>query len=287
MLCALSGGILLADWQAIPSDPCTKYSPFHHPGLIENYTAEHRSAPSWRSSDAEVRQPPSQINISESVSFNDKIQADLCFPRLYSDTKYLLECSEVDSCINCVSNKDVTTASHAGPSVFCFSLSYRGDKLHVLANCSDILLVHKSAAVYECRVKYSEYCVCVMKAESRDSATDLIDDSHSIGLQRRPQPAASIQSLEMIKEDIYNIAVNKCESLYSMYGCHWIPQSRITGELCTDCPPICRSVYRTLTFIQFCIGAVLIKISLPTSRVSAVNLLTDVVDKDIQVRKNN
>ncbi len=28
------GASLLADWQAIPSDPCTEQSPFHHPDIV-------------------------------------------------------------------------------------------------------------------------------------------------------------------------------------------------------------------------------------------------------------
>ena len=32
------GCILFADWQAIPYDPCTEYSPFHHPEITQNYS---------------------------------------------------------------------------------------------------------------------------------------------------------------------------------------------------------------------------------------------------------
>ncbi len=35
-LLSLTGYALLTDWQAIPYDPCTKYSPFHHPELFQN-----------------------------------------------------------------------------------------------------------------------------------------------------------------------------------------------------------------------------------------------------------
>ncbi len=28
---------LIADWQAIPYDPCTEKSPFHHPDIVDTY----------------------------------------------------------------------------------------------------------------------------------------------------------------------------------------------------------------------------------------------------------
>ncbi len=31
----MTGYALLTDWQAIPYDPCTEYSPFHHPELFQ------------------------------------------------------------------------------------------------------------------------------------------------------------------------------------------------------------------------------------------------------------
>ncbi len=38
MLLTISGYLLLGDWQAILFDPCTAYSPFHHPDLLTNDT---------------------------------------------------------------------------------------------------------------------------------------------------------------------------------------------------------------------------------------------------------
>ncbi len=36
MLLTICGYLLLGDWQAIPYDPCTAYSPFHHPEMLTN-----------------------------------------------------------------------------------------------------------------------------------------------------------------------------------------------------------------------------------------------------------
>ena len=274
MLCVLSGGILLTDWQSIPSDPCTKYSPFHHPELRENYTIETMSIPSSMNH-AAIQHPETQPNSSEVG--HSKIQANVCFPRSYGDTVNFntsamkFECMKMDSCVHCI-DEDVTTVFPAH-SVPCFSLGYRADKLRTIGD--SYVPLHEPISTYVCST--AGHCACVITPKDSTASPN---DSQSV---ESLQSAVHIQNLQVIEESVYNVAVNKCESLHGTYGCHWIPHSKITGKLCGDCPPICRSVYHTLTFIQFCIGAILLKISLPTSRVSAVNLLTDVVHKDIQV----
>ena len=35
ILFSMCGYLILTDWQAIPYDPCTEYSPFHHPELLQ------------------------------------------------------------------------------------------------------------------------------------------------------------------------------------------------------------------------------------------------------------
>ena len=34
----ICGAFILTDWQAIPHDPCTELSPFHHPNIVANYS---------------------------------------------------------------------------------------------------------------------------------------------------------------------------------------------------------------------------------------------------------
>ena len=38
------------------------------------------------------------------------------------------------------------------------------------------------------------------------------------------------------------------------HACYWNQVSRITGKLCTECHPICRSQQRSINFMQFSIG---------------------------------
>ena len=93
-----------------------------------------------------------------------------------------------------------------------------------------------------------------------------------------------VQELQVFRESVYNVARNECEEArISNHRCHWIPDSIISKELCTDCQPICRSVDRTLNFIQFLIGEALFGFSQPVCRVAFTAILSDQVRKDFQV----
>ena len=89
-------------------------------------------------------------------------------------------------------------------------------------------------------------------------------------------PILHWQLIEIVGTEVYHLAASKCEARHLSTGCHWIPTSSVTGQNCTDCQPICRSVYRTLNFIQFSIGAVFLLIAHPTILVSMTNIITDV-----------
>jgi len=88
----------------------------------------------------------------------------------------------------------------------------------------------------------------------------------------------------VVNQNAYNIAMNICESLSSsQYHCHWIPDSVITHRLCHACPPICRSVDHTLNFVQYMIGAVIFRISIPIPRIGIMMVISDVVSRQYQV----
>ena len=72
----------------------------------------------------------------------------------------------------------------------------------------------------------------------------------------------------VLNATVYSMAMNVCESLTeSQLHCHWIPKSVLTGKLCEACPAICRGTGHTLNFIQFTIGALIFRISLPISTI--------------------
>ena len=90
-------------------------------------------------------------------------------------------------------------------------------------------------------------------------------------------------STKQIKMGVVELAAKKCKSQNTSLGCHWTPKSLITGKVCPDCRLLCRSVHKTLNFVQFWLGALLLLMSVSTVRVSLVNVVTEYVNKQIQV----
>ena len=76
-----------------------------------------------------------------------------------------------------------------------------------------------------------------------------------------------------------------CEALAPpQYKCYWNQHSRVTGEVCFECPPICRSEYKSLDFIQYCIGVAIFVLTIPISRVVLMVLISNSLSKEDQVR---
>ena len=90
-------------------------------------------------------------------------------------------------------------------------------------------------------------------------------------------------STNQIKMGVVELAAKKCRSQNTSLGCHWTPKSFITGKVCPDCRLLCRSVHKTLNFVQFSLGALLLLMSVSTVRVSLVSIITDYVNKQVQV----
>ena len=65
--------------------------------------------------------------------------------------------------------------------------------------------------------------------------------------------------------------------------CHWIPDSLITKQYCSDCPPICRGLSKSLNFVQFCIGAATLMLSIPVAWVPVASMASERTTKEMQV----
>ena len=89
-----------------------------------------------------------------------------------------------------------------------------------------------------------------------------------------------VQSLQVVEDAVYEIAVNRCESVDN---CHWIPNSQVTHKHCSDCQPICRSTKHTLNFIQFTIGLSVFFGTLPLMYTGTILLLSNSVSRNFQV----
>ena len=75
-----------------------------------------------------------------------------------------------------------------------------------------------------------------------------------------------------------------CEAFSgSPYNCFWNPASRITGQYCSRCEPLCRSTDHTLNFIQFALGVSLITPGYVMSRITLTLLTSDAMGAASQV----
>ena len=93
--------------------------------------------------------------------------------------------------------------------------------------------------------------------------------------------SVSVRSLQVVEGDVYQLAVNQCESAGD--HCHWIPNSQVTHKHCSDCQPICRNPERTLNFVQFVFGLAFFMATMILMYTGAFLLLSDNVSKSFQV----
>ena len=91
----------------------------------------------------------------------------------------------------------------------------------------------------------------------------------------------SIQSLQVVEGEVYQMAVSRCESAGE--HCHWIPNSQVTHKHCSDCQPICRNTQHTLNFIQFVIGLALLMSTISLMYTGVFLLLSESVSETFQV----
>ena len=85
-------------------------------------------------------------------------------------------------------------------------------------------------------------------------------------------------------EEVYVKESRACEDLSTSGSeCFWNPKSRITGEYCAECFRVCRSVDKSLNFVQFSIGLTMLGMSLSPFQLNLVVMLSDVVPLKHQV----
>ena len=92
-----------------------------------------------------------------------------------------------------------------------------------------------------------------------------------------------------IKEHQYtlkeiHVLANVCRGANtSEYTCYWNQYSQFTGKLCAECHPACRSVEKTLNFVQFSIGISLVMTGLAVLPTMAFLTASDYTPKRLQV----
>ncbi len=256
MLTTITGYLLLTDFQAIPYDPCTEYSPFHHPE-ITNYNESIGHVPSFNthlhSNIINYTTPPrlatlTSLHFSNTASFDfttDKSSIELNFGTGDNYTcKHVTECS----------------CTFTQP---CLKFKVPITELSLLSG------------TFQC---FDEVKFCIfLSTGSQGKRNNEQDDTKMLEM-------AEINSITVLPEDVYFIARSNCnEANISGHQCHWIPSSIITKKECEDCQPICRSVSQTLTFAQFCLAFWIMIYSNSLQLPPAVALLSNEAPKQLLV----
>lgn len=249
----------MSDWQSIPYDPCTELSPFHNPGIVLKYDMAQSSITELKIGDTKncLKMHQTRPTIYLSVKLNDSRKAR---------TTNALQCRKINTC-----------SKHCDDTIHrCLFYSFDSN-LCIQESINDTTFSASSGEPSEhfiCKQTSSFRSVCITVQESNPDLENEVsgDNVHS-------------QALQMLQTDLYAIAVNKCENAdIAGHQCYWTPNSIITKRHCSDCPLICRSLKRSLTFGQFCTGAALLMVSIPVAWVPVAGLISNRVHREAQVR---
>ena len=89
-------------------------------------------------------------------------------------------------------------------------------------------------------------------------------------------------SLESLDREM--LLSSYCEAQSSSgHDCYWNPVSQVTGKLCKDCDPVCRSVKKSLNFVQFALGVTLLTSATPVATISTNLVTTEFLPLELQV----
>lgn len=263
LVMSIIAAVLMADWQSIPYDPCTEFSPFHHPGV--NFTTKlHNSTNLQKRADVNCQ------NINTTLDL-ESIYIQLRVNRFDGKVKH---CQRIHSCPECYEDED---------HPLC--LQYTFDSGSCLVPTTRFAEHRQNVVAYSCTTARSTLFVCFLR--DNINLTHGVNNSFGKQLTGNVLNTVHSQALSLLTQSAYSAAVNQCEAMStSRYHCHWLPFSLVTQHHCYDCQPICRSMQQTLNFAQFTIGAALMMASLPIVWVPMAAILSYRMDTKAQVSCN-
>ncbi len=260
IITTMCGYLIVTDWQTIPYDPCTEYSPFHHPEIVQYY--ENNTIIVGRfQAESHLDFTLPKLKGVKLLSNINLIFADGTF--FESDLRINLSCSHVDNC----------TCALKNPACLHFKMD---ENLNILLATSP-----EDVYYYDCSFNFnlrSPITACITLSRHQ---TALVGNRATAPVSKQE---AEIESINVLPKRVYFVARNSCiEANVTGHQCHWIPSSTITKKECKDCQPICRSVSQTLTFTQFLVGNGLLVYTSALQYSLIVSLVMNQTPKQIQV----
>ena len=284
MLTTMFGYVIVTDWQTIAYDPCTEYSPFHHPGIAHqdniNLTQQNFEFSSHEATAMHIQtMAKRKLSMLESITFSSEINLKVGTGSK-SSFDYQTEFGVNFSC------KQIKSCDCAQFPSRCLRFSV-DDEFEITRARIDIS-TKTDLELYQCTSEFGQkhpgiqFCVFLSKESINPSPTDETEiESFS---EITTEQNAIISSIKILPEEFYQTARNNCiQANVPGHQCHWIPDSDIFKKECEDCQPICRSVHQTLTFAQFIIGNGLLILSSALQFVPVISLLMNQSPEQIRV----
>ena len=248
----------MTDWQAIGTDPCTAYSLFHNPQLINYYRAHLKNS-----------------NISEVFAKVENHHSNWCSPQV-GNSLYANHSNVIDKQLTTTCNRVSSCESNRKYSPTVLFQAYYNDEPN-----GEVCFNH---VVWNTRRVQISTVLCTTEHNSTSSCFMFENNMYgnkSAAIDKSLLASVHVQSLQVVEEMVYQMAVNRCESAGD--HCHWIPNSQVTHKHCSDCQPICRDTRHTLNFVQFIIGLTFFFSTCTLLYTGAFLLLSDCVSKSYQV----
>ena len=239
--------LLVTDWQAIPYDPCTEYSPFHHPEIVKNHSRN--SAPAFVVSSKSLTLFKQNLHPELEVKFGNHK------PLPYSGITVTssLTCRLDSSCPLCKASVPLHQEIH--PCLILEANRYGKHNIEKSTNVSTYLRL--SCSSNETQL----FCINI----------NIQGYHHS-----KESEHYQVQNSEVLTSSQYSIISNSCiNAIVPGRHCQWIPFSTITNTVCNDCPPICRAKEQTLNIVQFSMGVFALIFGLPIFWTSLMAIVTD------------
>ena len=276
--------LLMTDWQALPYDKCTEYSPFHHPEIFQNsptLTANFSSVsgfPTKRRACYSHEDPFSgvliQLNINPTsqlvFSTGQKVSIHL-------QDNIKLSCHTSEECRTYCREPNRTIKP------LCLQYSVNKDGCLELQDGISNKITDKTndgKEAFFCSTNFgfqSQFSICIQLHKNMNG------EKHE-PVNKPFKNSVHAQTLQHLNPEDYNTAMFNCiNANVTSHDCYWNPYSIITRRHCEDCQPICRSRSHSLTFAQFVLGAALLLASIPVAWVPVAALISNRVSKEAQV----
>ena len=306
LVISMIGGLLMADWQSIGSDPCLQYSVFHNPSIItslpDDINDRRWQVVSWQATECvylDINDSAFQVEVEKLA--DAKMNSSVLDPVSVNERR--LECNNlttvgiVDPCPGCSND------SAASAGCMSYAVNVNGSCLIVESRLGVITdMFNSNSTSHNCNDIATPLSVCInihneelFSTEQMDNFEGTISMLNVIALNYPRDVLESMferfQSIDHNDHDIIpdhtvepvsEILRARELCLHSPHNCYWNQFSPLTKVECFDCPPICRGVHKSLNFILFSIGVAISAFVVPITEVVWTVLITDNLGDDVE-----